>query len=194
MLTPLPNISEAVIVGDAFRIEFFWQQIPALKEEFRLEGLHNTVQSWMDSRIWDRYPHWGRVERETRWAHEALLPVGTMSGFSFSDSVDTPVDQPIGFLDIYRGLPDGQKWQYPDGSPAMDPYTQALSRSFSGKFVARVLGDQYGRRDIYAVLQPQNPYWRDFFVEWANKNIDSGADSLFFDSPDGFFPPARLGG
>lgn len=59
--------------------------------------------------------------------------------------------------------------------------------------MARVLGEEFGRRDIYAVIQPQNPYWRDFLVEWAKKNIDAGADTLFIDNPDGI-APGWLGG
>ena len=122
------------------------------------------------------------------------MPIGTVFGFSPGDSVDAPNDQAIGFLDIYRSLPDDEKWQYPDGSPAPDPYTSGASRSFSGKLVARVLGEELGRRDIYPMMQPQNPYWRDFFVAWAKKNIDLGADLIFFDSPDGIFAPFWHGG
>ena len=147
----------------------------------------------MDSRRWDRYPPWKRIEREIRAAHEAGLPGGTAFAFSFADSVDAPNHEPIGFLDIYRGLPEDRRWKYPDGSPAPDPYTSAVSRSFSGKLVARVLGEEFGRRDIYTVVQPQNPYWSAFLLEWAKKNIDAGADTLFIDNPDGL-APGWLGG
>ena len=148
----------------------------------------------MDSRTWDPYPPWDRIKREIRAAHETGLPIGTSFAFSPADSADTPNTVPIGFLDIYRNLREGQKWQYPDGSPAPDPYTQAASRSFSGKLAGRVLWEQDGRRDLAPVLQPQNPYWRDFFIEWAKKNIDAGADTLFMDNVDTIFPLFWHGG
>ena len=56
-----------------------------------------------------------------------------------------------------------------------------------------MLGEEFGRRDIYTVVQPQNPYRSAFLLEWAKKNIDAGADTLFIDNPDGL-APGWLGG
>jgi regulator of replication initiation timing len=50
------------------------------------------------------------------------------------------------------------------------------------------------RLDLYSTMQPQNPYWKEFFIDWGKKAIDRGSDSFFIDNPDGIFTFFRGGG
>jgi len=182
------------VIGDAL-VAFYPQMLGQLKEEYRLEALHNTVGAPMDYREWLRYPsEWDvNIARLIREAHNVGLPVGVWHTYGVADSVDARYDERIGFLHYYRQLiPDEQKWRYPNGTIALDPYSVGASRSFTGAYAVRILGDpldieRYKRLDLYSTMQPQNPYWKEFFIDWGKKAIDRGSDSLFLDSPDGIF-------
>jgi regulator of replication initiation timing len=184
------------VIGDAFTgMPFYPQMLGQLKEEYRLEALHNTVQAWMDYREWSRFPaEWDvNIARLIREAHNVGLPIGVAYGYHVGDSVDARYDESVGFLHYYRQLiPDEQKWRYPNGTVALDPYSVGSSRSFTGAYVVRILGspmdiERLKRLDLYSTMQPQNPYWKEFFIDWGKKAIDRGSDSFFIDSPDGIF-------
>ncbi len=184
------------IVGDAFRIEFYGGMLGKIKDEYHIEFLHNTVQAWIDYRPWMKYPNeWGNIRSLISLSHEYGIPVGIATGWHAGDSVDAPYNSELGFLYYYRHmLPHVLKWRYPNGTIASDPYTVGLSRSFSGYLTIRILGEEFGRRDFYGMMQPQNPYWRNFLLYWARKAVDSRTDAIFFDSPDSIFTFVRGGG
>jgi len=184
-----------LIVGDALRIEFFWNELPKIKEDYKLEALHNTVQAWIDYREWMEYPQeWDvTIARLIKVGHESGLPIGVTFGYHVGDSVTAPYNDNVGFLYYYRKIiPIDDKWRYPNGTIANDPYSVGSSRSFSGYYVVRILGSpsdikMLKRLDLYSTMQPQNPYWKKFFLEWGKNAIDKGADSFFIDSPDAIF-------
>jgi len=185
-----------VVIGDAFSgMPFYPHILGQLKEEYRLEGLHNTVPAWIDYREWMRYPaEWDvNIARLIREAHNVGLPVGVTYGYHVSDMVDARYDESLGFLHYYRQLiPDERKWRHPNGTVALDPYSVGSSRSFTGAYVVRILSDPtyieaLRRVDLHSTMQPQNPYWKEFFIDWGEKAIDRGADSIFIDNPDGVF-------
>jgi len=96
------------------------------------------------------------------------------------------------FLEHYQNVVsnigrDAEKWMYPNGTVAKDPYSVGASRSFTGKYVVRVIGKELDRRDFVTAMQPQNPYWQKFLAKWCIKTIDLGADMIFLDSPDMLF-------
>jgi prefoldin subunit 5 len=183
-----------IVIGDALAA-FYPQMLGQLKEEYRLEALHNTVGAPMDYREWLRYPsEWDvNIARRIREAHSVGLPVGVWHNYGVADSVDARYNGSVGFLHYYRQLiPDEQKWRYPNGTIALDPYSVGASRSFTGAYAVRILGDpldieRYKRLDLYSTMQPQNPYWKEFFIDWGKKAIDRGSDSFFLDGPDGIF-------
>ncbi len=191
----MANISTAtqwndpIVVGDAFRIEFYGDMLNEIKNDYQLEFLHNTVQAWIDYRPWMKYPgEWRHIQSLISLSHAYDIPVGIAVGWHVGDSVDDPYNSQIGFLYYYQHvMPYSQKWRYPNGTISSDPYTVGLSRSFSGYLTIRILGEELGRRDFYGIMQPQNPYWRDFLLYWTRKAVDSGADAIFFDSPDAIF-------
>jgi prefoldin subunit 5 len=182
------------VIGDALAA-FYPHMLGQLKEEYRLEALHNTVGAPMDYREWLRYPsEWDvNIARRIREAHNVGLPVGVWHSYGVADSVDARYNGSVGFLHYYRQLiPNEQKWRYPNGTIALDPYSVGASRSFTGAYAVRILGDpldieRYKRLDLYSTMQPQNPYWKEFFIDWGKKAIDRGSDSFFIDSPDGIF-------
>jgi regulator of replication initiation timing len=183
------------VIGDALAA-FYPRMLGQLKEEYRLELLHNTVQGWIDLRKgFLNYPaHWDvYVARVIREAHDVGLPIGITYGYHVVDSVDARYNESVGFLHYYRQLiPDEQKWRYPNGTIALDPYSVGSSRSFTGAYAVRILGDpliieRLKRLDLYSTMQPQNPYWKEFLIDWGKKAIDRGSDSFFIDSPDGIF-------
>jgi prefoldin subunit 5 len=185
-----------IIIGDAFSgMPFYPQMLSQLKEEYRLEALHNTVGAWIDYREWMRHPaEWDvNIARLIREAHNVGLPIGVAYGYHVGDSVDARYNESVGFLHYYRQLiPNEQKWHHPNGTVALDPYSVGSSRSFTGAYVVRILGDpmdieRLKRLDLYSTMQPQNPYWKEFFIDWGKKAIDRGSDSFFIDSPDGIF-------
>jgi regulator of replication initiation timing len=184
-----------IVIGDALAA-FYPHMLGQLKEEYRLELLHNTVQGWIDLRKgFLNYPaHWDvYVAPVIRAAHAVGLPIGITYGYHVTDSVNARYNESVGFLHYYRQLiPDEQKWRYPNGTIALDPYSVGSSRSFTGAYVVRILGDplvieRLKRLDLYSTMQPQNPYWKEFFIDWGKKAIDRGSDSFFLDSPDGIF-------
>jgi prefoldin subunit 5 len=185
-----------IIIGDAFTgMPFYPHMLGQLKEEYRLELLHNTVQAWMDYREWMRHPaEWDvNIARLIREAHNVGLPVGVAFGYFVGDSVDARYNESVGFLHYYRQLvPDERKWRYPNGTVALDPYSVGSSRSFTGAYVVRIFGspmdiERLKRLDLYSTMQPQNPYWKEFFIDWGKKAIDRGSDSFFLDNLDGIF-------
>ena len=185
---------DLVIIGDAFRIEFFSALISILKGEYGFELLHNSVQAWIDYRDWMRYPaEWNNIGRLINESKRYGVPIGVVYGYHVGDSVTAPYSDEVGFLHYYRALiPENEKWRYPNGTIARDPYSVGTSRTFSGYLATRVLGDpmeimMLKRLDIVPTMMPQNPYWRDFFVDWGKKVIDLGADTFFLDSPDLIF-------
>ena len=168
----------------------FSQFLGYLKSEYSLEALHNTVPAWIDYRSWMRYPsEWRYIQYLVSISHSNGLPVGICFGYHVTGSVDAPENSPEGFLYYYKYLiPQREKWKYPNGTIASDPYTVGVSRSFTGALVISVLSEeQLGRRDFYAIMQPQNPYWEDFLIKWGRKAVDTGADFIFIDSPDAIF-------
>jgi regulator of replication initiation timing len=184
------------VIGDAFSgMPFYPQMLGQLKEEYRLEALHNTVGAWIDYREWMRHPaEWDvNIARLIREAHNVGLPIGVAYGYHVGDSVDARYGESVGFLHYYRQLiPNEHKWHHPNGTVALDPYSVGSSRSFTGAYVVRILGDpmdieRLKRLDLYSTMQPQNPYWKEFFIDWGKKAIDRGSDSFFIDSPDGIF-------
>jgi hypothetical protein len=184
------------VIGDAFSgMPFYPHMLGQLKEEYRLEALHNTVQAWMDYREWSRFPaEWDvNIARLIREAHKVGLPVGVAYGYHVGDSVDARYGESVGFLHYYRQLtPYERKWRYPNGTVALDPYSVGSSRSFTGAYVVRILGEpmdieRLKRLDLYSTMQPQNSYWKEFFIDWGKKAIDRDSDSFFIDSPDGIF-------
>jgi hypothetical protein len=191
------------VIGDAFSgMPFYPHMLGQLKEEYRLEALHNTVGAPMDYREWSRYPaEWDvNIARLIREAHNVGLPVGVWGGYFVGDSVDARYNENVGFLHYYRQLiPYEQKWRHPNGTVALDPYSVGASRSFTGAYVVRIFGDpmdieRLKRLDLYSTMQPQNPYWKEFFIDWGKKVIDRGSDSFFIDNPDGIFTFFRGGG
>ncbi|GAB6100868.1 hypothetical protein JCM16138_00910 [Thermococcus atlanticus] len=191
LLIETANVSayHPIIVGDAFRIEFYGDMLNDIKTDYHLEFLHNTVQAWIGYTPWAKYPgEWRNIQSLISLSHAYDIPVGVATGWHVGDSVDDPYKSEIGFLYYYRHLiPYSKKWRYPNGTISEDPYSVGLSRSFSGYLTIRILGEELGRRDFYGMMQPQNPYWRDFLLYWTRKGIDSGADAIFFDSPDAIF-------
>jgi hypothetical protein len=184
-----------IVIGDALAA-FYPHMLGRLKEEFRLELLHNTVQGWIyysDPGFnypaqWDVY-----VARVIREAHDVGLPIGIAYGYHVADLVNARYNESVGFLHYYRQLiPDEQKWRYPNGTVALDPYSVGSSRSFTGAYVVRIFGDpmdieRYKELYLIPTMQPQNPYWKEFLIDWGKKAIDRGSDSFFIDSPDGIF-------
>jgi hypothetical protein len=47
--------------------------------------------------------------------------------------------------------------------------------------------ERYKRLDLYSTMQPQNPYWKEFLIDWGRKAIDRGSDSFFIDGTDAVF-------
>ena len=184
-----PDAWDFPVIGDGFRIEFYNDMLGSLKSEYALNALHNTVQAWIDYRDWMRYPdEWGNIARLIGYAHQNALPVGVVFGYHVSDSVDAKYADAVGFLYYYQNvLPNEQRWRFPNGTIASDPYSVGLSRTFSDACAMRILGEELGRRDFLSVMQPQNPYWQSFFVNWAKTAIDNGADAIWLDSPDTMF-------
>jgi hypothetical protein len=66
------------------------QMLGQLKEEYRIEAPHNTVQAWIDYREWSRFPaEWDvNIARLIREAHNVGLPIGVAYGYHVGDSVD----------------------------------------------------------------------------------------------------------
>ncbi|MDJ0269294.1 MAG: hypothetical protein NXY59_01870 [Aigarchaeota archaeon] len=156
--------------------------------------MHNSVQSWIEYREWARYPEeWNFVERMIREIHDRGIPAGVVYGYHAADVAARSYDDNEGFLYYYRSiLPQDKKWRYPNGSVAGDPYSVGASRQFTGAYATRIYGSARDLKihkevTLYFAMQLQNPYWRDFFVEWGKEAIDRGADSFFIDSPDGIF-------
>jgi len=179
-----------IIVGDAFRIEFYGGILGHILQKYPIEFFHNTVQAWIDYRPWMEYPwEWENIETLISKSHTYKIPVGIATGWHVGDSISEPYNSDIGFLFYYTHVYP-HKWRYPNGTIAQDPYNVGLSRTFSGYLVIRMLDE----RDFYGIMQPQNPYWQDFLVYWAEKSIDSGADGIFFDSPDAIFTFFWAGG
>jgi len=185
-----------IIIGDAFSgMPFYPQMLGQLKEEYRLEALHDTVQAWMDYREWSRFPaEWDvNIARLIREAHNVGLPIGVAFAYHVGDSVDARYNESVGFLHYYRQLiPNEQKWRYPNGTVALDPYSVGSSRSFTGAYAVRILGspmdiERLKRLDLTPTMQPQNPYWKEFFIDWGKKAIDRGSDSFFIDNPANIF-------
>ena len=195
VLIEMANVSVAIqwdnpiVVADAFRIEFYGDMLNEIKNDYKLEFLHNTVQAWIDYRAWMKYPEeWEHIRSLISLSHAHNIPVGIAMGWHVGDSVYDPYNSEIGFLYYYQHvIPYSKKWRYPNGTIALDPYTVGLSRSFSGYFTIRIIGEELRRRDFYGIMQPQNPYWRNFLLYWTRKAVDSGADAIFFDSSDGIF-------
>jgi len=185
-----------VVIGDALAA-LPWlsvDDIRRLKEDYGLEGIQNSVGVWIDYRSWLDYPrYWNTAHIWAENIKSAGMPAGFTYGYHVGDSFTAGYDEAVGFLHYYRAiLGDEDKWRYPNGSIAPDPYTVGASRSFSGYLVIRVLGDpmdieRYKRVDFYSTMQPQNPYWRRFFADWGFKAIEAGADAIFLDGPDGIF-------
>jgi hypothetical protein len=177
---------DSPVIGDAFRIEFYRDKLSGIKQDYRLSALYNTVSAWIDYRSWMQYPdEWNNIANLISISHQNGLPVGISTGYHAGDSVDAPYADPVGFLYYYQHvLPSSQWWRFPNGTVASDPYSVGLSRSFTGAYVVRFLGEELGRRDLIGVMQPQNPYWQSFFVNWAKTAISKGADAFFFDSQD----------
>lgn len=186
---PHSSWNDYIVIGDAFRIEFFYNSLENLKSEYALEGLHNTVQAWIDYRRWGRYPsEWNHIQDLISVSHNNGIPIGVVFGYHVGGPVDAPENSPEGFLYYYKNIiPQNEKWRYPNGTLANDPYTIGASRSFGGALVIRVLGQELGRRDFYAIMQPQNPYWKHFLLKWGEKAVDAGADSIFIDDIDAVF-------
>ena len=158
-----------------------------IKNDYKLEMLHNTIQAWIEYTPWTQYPeHWSTVTQLAEEAHKNGLKVGSTFGFHTSEFFEAHIDDPYGFLYYYKTLPENEKWKFPNGTIADDPYYVGSSRSFSGKLV--------WRKDMYSVMQPQNPYWVKFLIEWGKKNIDCRVDGIFLDSIDGSFPMFWHGG
>ena len=188
--------SKFMVIGDAFRIEFYFDELDSLTKDYELEALHNTVQAWIDYRPWMEYPgEWRNIKRLIEIAHIHGLPVGVAMGYHVGDSVDADYNDSIGFLHYYRAIiPEDEKWKYPNGSVAEEPYSVGASRSFTGRYVVRVLGEELGRRDFIVAMQPQNPYWQRFLTGWCIKTVKLGADMIFLDSPDMLFTFSWGGG
>lgn len=187
--TPMDeNLSNYMVVGDAYRIEFFSDMLGKVIDDYGLEALHNTVQAWIGYSEWAKYPdEWNNIRGLVSEAHKNHIPVGVTYGFHVSDSANIPYDTAEGFLYYYKTvIPRVEWWRYPNGSVAEDPYTVGVSRTFTGALAVRVLS-MYGRVDFYCVMQPQNPYWYNFFLNWGKRAIDAGADSIFIDGPDAMF-------
>ncbi len=191
-----------MVVGDALAALPFisFDELVKLKEDFGLEALHNSIGVWIDYRPWLNYPQgWSTwVRNMVDLARSVELPIGFTFGYHVADSVTANYSDPIGFLHYYRAILK-DKWRYPNGTIAPDPYTVGSSRSFSGYLAIRILGspldiERYRRLDFYSTMQPQNPYWLEFFREWGFKAIESGADSFFLDSPDAIFVHVWGGG
>jgi predicted nucleotidyltransferase/regulator of replication initiation timing len=167
-----------------------------------LEALHNTVGAPMDYREWLRYPsEWDvNIARRISEAHNVGLPVGVWHSYGVADSVYARYNESVGFLHYYRQLiPNEQKWRHPNGTIALDPYSVGASRSFTGAYVVRILGDpmdieRLKRLDLISTMQPQNPYWKEFFIGWGKKAIDRGSDSFFIDGLDDIFTFFHGGG
>ena len=37
-----------IVVGDVFRTEFYYKKLDSLRQKFMLEGIHNSIQAWID--------------------------------------------------------------------------------------------------------------------------------------------------
>jgi hypothetical protein len=74
-----------IVIGDALAA-FYPHMLGQLKEEYRLEALHNTVGAWMDYREWSRFPaEWDvYIARLIREAHNVGLPIGVCIRISCS--------------------------------------------------------------------------------------------------------------
>lgn len=180
------------VVGDVFRTEFFNNLLNETRDEFKLEGLHNSVQAWIEYTSWCTYPSsWNGVERLTQEVHSSNLPVGSVFGFHTSEWQKLGIEEPWGFQYYYKHvLAENKKWRYPNGTIAEDPHFAGDTRSFSGGLVWRLLDED----SSYTIMQTQNPFWLTFLEEWAKKNVDLGVDALFLDSIDGSFPMFWNGG
>lgn len=47
--------------------------------------------------------------------------------------------------------------------------------------------ERYKELYLISTMKPQNPYWKEFLIDWGKKAIDRGSDSFFIDSQDGIF-------
>ena len=188
---------DGAVISDSFHYMPFVQnasQMAALVQRFALDGAPNTVGIYADYRQWMPYPvAWNGVAHQIQLAHAASLPIGAIDNFGTSDCADTPAGEACGFLYIYQNQ-ISPKWLYPNGTAAVDPYTQGGSRSFTGGYVFRILGQEFGRRDFLGTMQPQDPNYLSFLQNWVEKSVALGADEVSFDSIDGIFPMFWNGG
>ncbi|MEN2975307.1 MAG: hypothetical protein ABDH32_07015 [Candidatus Caldarchaeales archaeon] len=96
-----------LVIGDGmFSIPWHHNLIGELKEEYKLQALHNSVGAWIDYREWMQYPEeWDvNIARFIRAIHGFGLPAGFQYGFHVGDNVYAGYDEPVGFLHYYRNL------------------------------------------------------------------------------------------
>ena len=163
-------------------------QLVAYRNQFQIEGMPNTVTILPDIRPWMQYPSfWNNMQQEIQLVSSAGMPIGSVFGWGPSDCADTPASQACGFLSYYQQFVSPQ-WTYPNGTLAAEPYGSSVSRSFTGDYSFRILGQEFGRRDMLPSMQPQDPYWLSFLTSWAEHTIDIGAASVSLDSSGSVFP------
>ena len=187
-----------MVVGDALHPEFGWMaaQVPSLAQQFGLEGFTDSIQAWMEYEPYTQYPQqWTSNAQQAQEVHNDGLPIGSEYSHSFSECGTTPISTPCGMSYIYQtlqnqGLSYEQPWRFPNGTIAPNPLVAAASQTWSGAYALR----SYSSTSDEIVTQVQNPYWLNFYIAWGEKNLDSGADGIFFDNPSMMYAPAWTGG
>jgi len=192
---PTPNQTpewiDALVIGDAYRIEFYHQQLQEIKTDYGLDAQHNAVQSWIDYRPWMEYPHvWTENTEFNNIAKTQQIGIGAATGFTPTDATNGAQNDSLGFSHLYNQLPEDEKWKDPTGNIVDDPYESSVTRSYSDYQVWR----QYSDQDSGAVMQTQNPYWTNYLVDWSKEIIDTGSEGIMYDNVDMIFPPFYSGG
>ena len=195
---PVPETTKQFIVGGWLgylsATRNTWELMD-VKLDYGLEALIADQSAWMDYRSWQEYPGaWQDLADNVAAAHAVGLSEGTMYGLHFMDCADALPGDACGFSYYYGIMTGFDRWRQPDGTLGADPYSPAVTRSFSGKYVVYATNQEFGRQDVNAVMQPQSPDWRDFVVQWGMHHIDAGADSIFLDNPIADFAPFWNGG
>lgn len=178
------------VVGDSFQFFHYFHVLDLFIQDYQFSALHNSLGCWMESITADWPEDWAIIRARIASSHESNIPIGAVYGYYPSDDPNLPFNEELGFLHMYRTIPEIYKWRTPSGEIADEPYTSGTSKTYTGTQVWRSFSDE----EAGAVMQTQNPYWFEYFVDWSKTILDQGADGIMYDNVDMIFPLFWHGG
>jgi len=78
-------------------------------------------------------------------------------------------------LHYYDRLSQDEKWRFPDGTIAQDPYEVGAGRTLSGYYTWIDVSPQIS-------MTPANPYWTNYMMDCVIDQIAWGVDSIYIDT------------